>query len=105
VDYTLNSGGYTSTLTSDNSHEVLAEVMNGTSYSWKQPKWKLNAWAGSAIQLRVEPYYPTDTDSDNSQFAYSTDGTTYTNMVSITRTSGNNTDQTFSLPAGTSGSE
>ncbi len=66
-------------------------------------KWTFNVRSGTAQQFRIEAYHPSNSDNDNFQFAYSTDGTNYTNTVSITKTSDNNTDQTYSLPAGTSG--
>jgi hypothetical protein len=100
---TLVSGSYTSATASDNVYETLREVMNGTSYSWMEWKWTFNIRAGTAQQFRVEAYRPSNSDSDNFQFAYSTNGSSYTNMVSITKTSDNNTDQTYSLPAGTTG--
>jgi len=50
--------------------------MNGTSYSWMEWKWTFNVRADSAIQFRVEAYRPSNSDSDNFQFAYSTNDST-----------------------------
>ena len=102
--YGTVTGTYADTFTSNNVYEVIREVLRpGYTYSWCEHKWTYNVRAGSSIQFRVEAYRPSNPDSDNFQFAYSTNGTTWTNTVSITKTSDNNTDQTYSLPAGTSG--
>ena len=76
---------------------------HGYTYSWCEHRWTFDVRAGTSVVFNVEAYRPTNADSDNFQFAYSTNGTTYTNMVSITKTSDNNANQTFTLPAGTSG--
>ena len=72
-------------------------------YSWLEHRWTFNVQAGTSHQFRVEAYRPTNSDSDNFTFAYSTNGTTWTNMVTVSKSSDDNADQTYSLPAGTSG--
>ena len=52
---------------------------------------------GASLPCHAESNVP------NFQFAYSLNDSSYTNMVSISKSSDNNTDQTYSLPAGTSG--
>ena len=59
--------------------------------------------SGTSVTFYVEAYRPTNSDSDNFTFAYSTNGSTWTNMVTVSKSSDDNANQTYALPAGTSG--
>jgi PKD repeat protein len=64
-------------------------------------QWDFNVTPGTAITFRVEAYRPDNTDGDDFGFAYSTDGTNFTHLVTVSSAS----EQIYSasLPASLSG--
>jgi hypothetical protein len=55
------------------------------------------------VTFSVEAYHTANTGGDDFVFAYSTNGVNYTNMLTVTKTADDDTPQTFSMPAGLSG--
>ena len=104
--YGTVTGNYTYTQTSNNVYESIREVVRGSgslNYSWLEHRWTFSIPANSSLTFYLEAYRPANTDSDNFTFAYSTNGTSWTNMVTVSKASDNNAYQTYTLPAGTSG--
>ncbi len=99
------TGNYTYTHVSDNIREVIREVPSGTGtrwYSMLEHRWRFEVTAGTSATFHVEGYRPNNSDSDNFAFEYSTDGTNFTRVVTIS----SSTERLYSaaLPPGLSGS-
>ncbi len=67
-------------------------------------KWVFNVTGGySTYTFYIEAYHTANTEGDDFIFAYSLDDITYTNMLTITKTTDDNTYQTFVFPEALSG--
>jgi hypothetical protein len=103
------SGSYTNTFASDDSYEAITEVQSGgkpaNRYSYLEHKWAISVAGGSTVTFYVEAYHTSNSEGDDFIFAYSTTGAsgTYTNMVTVTKTSDNDSAQSYPLPGSTSG--
>ncbi len=110
-----NSGiinNYTATM---HSCDLLVNVYEGVTemeskgkpsnrYSYLEHKWTIDATGGyESYVFYLEAYHTANSEGDDFIFAYSTDDTTYTDMVTVTKTTDNNTYQTFTLPDTLSG--
>ncbi len=94
------SGDYTDTQSSNDTYEALTEVVHGNR-SKLEHQWTFSVTGGSTVTFYVEAYKAgTEDDFD---FDYSTDGSNWTNMLTVTKTSDNDTDQSYQLPGSTSG--
>jgi hypothetical protein len=104
--YGTVTGSYLDTQSSNNVYESIREVIRGggnLNYSWLEHKWTFSVPTNSSVTFYLEAYRPANSDNDNFTFAYSTNGTSWTNMVTVTKTADDNAYQTYALPAGTSG--
>jgi len=54
---------------------------------------------GTGVTFAVEAYHTANTEGDDFNFSYSTDGITYIDMLTVTKTSDDNVEQTSSLPS------
>jgi len=99
--YGTLTNNFLSTQTSDGIYETITEVQVTIPY-YAEQKWQFNISAGAPKTFHVEAFIATS-DGENFIFAYSTDDVTYTDMLTISKTADDNTDQTFALPAGLSG--
>jgi hexosaminidase len=101
------NGTYSDTQTSNNGYESITEIESGgkpaNRYSYLEHKWTINVTGGSTVTFFVEAYQSTSSDGDNFVFAYSTNDSTYTDMVTVTKTSDDNNTQSYALPSSTSG--
>ncbi len=94
------AGDYTATLASDDVYEMLTEAYSGGYWQLKH-KWTIPITSGSDIHIfSVEAYHGTNTTGqDDFSFSYSTDGLSWTPMVTIIKARDTNEPQTFALPA------
>ncbi|HOP06643.1 MAG TPA: PKD domain-containing protein [candidate division Zixibacteria bacterium] len=99
------SGSMTDTYASDNVYEGIIES-ESTSHPVKvtsnaEHEWTFTVGGGATVTFYLEAYRPNNSDGDDFIFSYSTDGVTYTTMVTVSSA----TEQvyTYSLPAYTSG--
>jgi len=101
------SGSYTDTQASDDAYEsITEEESNGkpsNRYSYLEHKWTINVTGGTTVTFNVEAYHSSNSEGDDFVFAYSTDDAAYTDMVTVTNTTDDNTLQSYGLPASTSG--
>jgi len=101
------SGSYIDTRTSNNVYEAITEIKSGgnpaNQYSYLEHKWTINVIGNEIITFYVEAYHTANTEGDDFIFAYSTDNSNYTDMVTVTKTSDDNTYQSYVLPSNTSG--
>ncbi len=104
----LLSLDYTATQYSNDCYEWIREIESTGSpqvrYSYMEHKWTFNVPAGgTAVTFFVQAWHSENVDNDNFVFAYSTDNVTYTDMLTVTKISDNDTYQSYALPSGTSG--
>jgi hypothetical protein len=66
-------------------------------------RWTFSLAGGHLSVVFVEAYQNASTDSDNFQFSYSLNGTTFTNMFVVRKTADDGLAQYFALPQFTSG--
>jgi hypothetical protein len=96
---------------SDNTYQSLQEIESPSSgnpnqrRSLLEHKWRFDIPAASTASFHIEAHHTANDEGDNFRFAYSTTGAngTYIDMLDVAKTSDDNTSQSFSLPAGTSG--
>jgi len=91
---------------SDDVYEIITERSSGgkpsNRYSYLEHKWTINKISGDAT-FKVEAYKTSNSENDDFVFAYSTDDLNYTDMLTVTKTSDNDTVQSYTLPGGTIG--
>lgn len=101
------TGSYTATHASDNTYQSIQEVLSaGTSskrYSYLEHRWTFALTSGTSPVFWVEAHHTANSEGDDFVFAYSTNGTSYTNMVTVSKTADNGTYQTFALPTNLTG--
>ncbi|UCC21936.1 MAG: DUF362 domain-containing protein [Planctomycetota bacterium] len=103
---TIN-GTYVDTQTSNDSYESIQEVESsggsGTRYSLLEHKWTVDVTGGVTVIFNVEAYHSVNSEGDDFVFAYSTDDDTYTDMVTVSKTSDDDMVQSYELPNDVSG--
>jgi hypothetical protein len=101
------SGSLTDTQSSDNVVEAIRESETGgrpsNRTSMLEHTWTFNVTGGDIVTFFVEAWHTASGEGDNFVFAFSTDGTNFTNMLTVTKTADDDTAQSFVLPAGISG--
>jgi hypothetical protein len=100
------SGSYADTQGSDNVYESIVEIRQGNpakGFSSLEHKWTVNVTGGTAVSFYVEAYQTVSSDNDNFVFAYSTDDSSYTDMLTVSKTSDDNSYQSYALPPTLSG--
>lgn len=99
------SGSYVDTQSSDDVYEAVTERQSGGKpskrYSYLEHKWTFNVPSSDTVSFYVEAYKTSSSDGDDFVFAYSTDDSSYTDMVTVTETY--ETVQSFVLPGYMSG--
>ena len=100
------SGSYTNTQVSDNLYEQITEQVTGTGQkkvSQLEHRWTIPVSVGQAHIFKVEAYHSANSEGDDFDFAYSTDGSNFTNMLTVTKTADDNVSQSYTLPANLTG--
>ncbi len=99
------NGDYNDTHSSDNVTESITEARSkgNSKMSYLEHKWIFDVVPGSRVTFYLEAYQSENTEGDNFIFAYSTDDTSYTDMVTVTKTADDNSYQTYELPISLSG--
>ncbi|MCP5547392.1 MAG: RICIN domain-containing protein [Akkermansiaceae bacterium] len=96
------SGSMANTTASDNVYETLTEIESGgrTSrrYSYLGHTWTFDIGGGGNPVLHVEAHHTANTEGDDFVFVYSTDGVNYTDAITVTKTTDDDTAQTYALP-------
>ena len=96
------TGNYLDTYDSDDVYEAISE--RKTSLSLLEHKWTIDVAGGSsAYVLALEAHHSFNTEGDDFLFAWSTDDVNYMNVLTVTKTSDDDTLQSASLPASLSG--
>jgi hypothetical protein len=96
------SGGLVATHTPGSGYEAITEESHvGGKRSRLEHIWTFDVTGGSSVVFSVEAYR-SDT-SDAFVFAYSTDGANWVDMLTVSKTSDDDSTQTFPLPLSISG--
>ncbi len=99
------SGDFTDTRASDDVYESITEIIYTghprKRYSYLEHRWTINVPSSSTVTFFLEAYKTLSPDGDDFVFAYSTDGATYTNLVTVASAA----EQVYSaaMPASVSG--
>ena len=101
VHGSVTGGSLASTQSSDDAYEVLTEEKYGGNKSRLEHQWTFNVSGGSAVTFYVEAYH--NSSVEDFAFEVSTDGATWTRMLTVTQTSDGDALQSYELPGGTSG--
>ncbi len=100
------TGTYTLTYVSDDQYESIREVVNPPNkngYSTLSHTWIFDIPSAVEVAVHVEAFHSPSTDNDNFIFAYSLDGYTFSNLLTVTRTNDDDLAQISQLPNGTQG--
>jgi chitinase len=102
------SGSYVDTHDSDNVYESIEEVEQTVGppskrFSYLEHTWTIDVTGGVSVVFYVEAYKTASPDGDNFVFAYSTDNDNFTTMVTVSKTSDDDSYQSYELPGLLSG--
>jgi hypothetical protein len=98
----LRTRTYLSTQSNDKVTEAIQEAISTGTYalrfSYLEHKWFLDIPGGSTVTFFLKAYKIASTEGDDFVFAYSLDDSTYTDMLTVTRTVDDGTYQSVVLP-------
>ncbi|TLM98310.1 hypothetical protein FDZ71_17285, partial [bacterium] len=101
------SGSYINTRTSNDVYEAITEIESGgnpaSRYSYLEHKWTIGVTGHDTVTFYVQAHHTANTEGDDFVFAYSTDNSSYTDMVTVTKTSDDDTYQSYAMPSDTNG--
>ncbi len=102
------TGSYSDTWENDGTYQVLGEVILGRGKpknfrSSLEHKWTIDVIGGDIVTFYVDAYHTANSEGDDFVFAYSTDGSSYIDMLTVTKTDDDDTSQTYGLPGSISG--
>lgn len=93
------SGTYADTHEQDDSYQVLTEELQGRNSrkarSLADHTWMFDVTPGTGYQFAVDAYHSPSAEGDDFVFSYSRDNVTFTPMVTVSKTSDNDLEQTF----------
>jgi len=103
--YGAVTGSYVDTATDDGVAERISETQSGgkksSRHSRMQHRWQFNIGPGNSVMLGANAW-KSGSSEDNFSFEYSTDGSSYSSLFSVSSTDASN-QQHAMLPGGTSG--
>lgn len=95
------TGSYVDTHASENECESIEEVESkgkpASRYSYLEHKWTIDVTGDSDFVFHVEAYHTVNGEGDDFVFEYSKDDSTYTPIVTVTKTTDDNTYQTYTF--------
>lgn len=101
------TGNFIDTHVSDDGYESIQERESGgkpsNRYTYLEHKWTISVNGGSFAAFYVEACQNASPDGDHFEFYYSLNNQDYTYMLTVTKTSDDDTEQSFVLPALTPG--
>ncbi|MFQ5877089.1 MAG: putative metal-binding motif-containing protein, partial [Acidobacteriota bacterium] len=87
---------------SDDIYEAIEEI-RVNNVSLLDARWSFDVPAGRLSVVFVEAFHSSNSEGDDFALSYSTNGVTFIDMFTVTKTIDDNRAQYFALPAGTSG--
>jgi len=102
------TGSYIDTFSSNDNYENIKERENGGKpskrYSYLEHKWIIPVTGGMvSYTFYLEAHHTLNSEADDFIFAYSTDDFNYISMITVIKTSDDDTYQMFTLPTSISG--
>jgi len=100
------AGSFTLTAVSDNQRQAITEIVQGkrkNARSVLEHKWTINVTGGDQVSFHLEAHRTDSGEGDSFVFAYSTDDSTYTDLLVVTKTTDDDTVQTAVMPSSLSG--
>ena len=95
-----SSGTLDDSSSSDDVYQVLTESGDPSALEYE---WTFNVFGGELVTFYVEAYHTANSEGDNFVFAYSTNGTDYTEMGTVVDTVDDDTASLYAFPSGLSG--
>ncbi|MBS3817115.1 MAG: S8 family serine peptidase, partial [Candidatus Thermoplasmatota archaeon] len=85
--------------------DVWMHLSGGEETSKLEHEWTFDipSYPGESVDFYAEAHHTSNTENDDFNFSYSTDGSTFNHMFTVTKTSDDDSYQTYSLPDSTSG--
>ena len=101
---TVVGSSYQDTDSNDNVYEQISEVRDSSPPTSALVQiWTFNVTGPGSVTFFVEAYHDVNTDGDNFLFSWSADQTSWTDLVTITKTADDDLAQSAALPDGLSG--
>ena len=101
------SGSYVNTTSNDLVYESITERESGgkpsNRHSFLEHKWTIPVTSGTSHLFRVKAHHTASPDGDDFVFAWSADDVSYTDMLTVTKTSDDGQYQEYAFPGGLSG--
>ena len=99
-------GSHVDTHVQDDSYEALTEQQQGKNKKVRSSldhTWTFDVAAGSTYMFKVDAYHTSNSEGDDFVFSYSTDNSTFSDMLTVTKTADDDVDQTFTFPGDVAG--
>ena len=100
------SGSYTNTWSDNGVSQTITERHSGgkpaNRHSYLEHRWVFNVRGGNSVTLFLNASASDSGEGDDFVFAYSTNGSSYTDMLTIPAGNAGGAEATFPLPSGTS---
>ncbi|MEN7974096.1 MAG: putative Ig domain-containing protein, partial [Verrucomicrobiota bacterium] len=87
----------------DDLYEAITEAVDATPTSLLEHEWTFDVYGAELVTFYVEAHRTANSEGDDFVFAYSTDGSSWTDMVTVTKTADDDTVQWYALPSGLNG--
>lgn len=101
------TGSYTDTWSNDAAYESLREQSTGgrprTRSSLLEHEWTFDLTGAGAVTFFIKSYKSASSDGDDFTFELSTDGASYAQMLTVSRTDDDGSYQTYAVPASING--
>ncbi|MDD4736487.1 MAG: endo-1,4-beta-xylanase [Kiritimatiellae bacterium] len=96
------SGTYQDTWSSDNVYQTLKEI-KVSNRTLADHRWTFYVTGGDTVTFGVEAHRIDDGDHEDFIFSYSTDGSSFTDMLTVSNPTDTGVAQTYTLPSDTRG--
>lgn len=103
TSYGAVSGTLNDILSNDDVYEALSEEQDVSPTSLLEHEWTFDVYGSELVTFYVEAHHTVNSEGDDFVFAYSTNGTDWVDMVTVTKTADDDTAQYYALPSELSG--
>lgn len=96
------AGALTNSFNKDGLYEAITEELSGNT-SQLEHQWTFDLYGAELLTFYVGAHHSANAEADDFVFAYSIDQTNWVDMVTVTKTTDNQTVQFYALPSNLSG--